>query len=347
MILLTLNRLLFPNNGIISTPIVADFFIKGYYQPDSSYSLIEANVNVGVDGTIQASPLPAVSIDPTQKYVLKAVNDLCGFIYTQSVILNPYCPPGYALAEDGSYCFYELTIAATPPTGTPGTLVAQNFASYGTCGSYIYDPGYAVNGTGPSTQISLSNPFWKNGGTCADNNTTDGPLNRSGLWANTIMDNQEVGFGVCLDFTEDTTVYIGIGCDNYGIIQLDGAVVIQQDPVVLAIEYPSAGSLVCFRIWHIYPVLIPAGSHILELIGFNVSGPAALGVEVYNNTAAEIAAATDYTGLNLIFSSKNYVGQPVQIGTGNVGYTCPATYALQTCSSPFQCVKIVTTPVIY
>ena len=343
---LVITKLHFPNNAPIAAPITITLNIAPF--STGIFSLIEDNVLVNVDGTINASPLPVASIDPTQRYILQAINKECGFIYNQEVILYPYCPPGYQLSQDETYCFYQVVIPATPPTGIPQTLVSQTYASYSTCGAYIYSPGYLTNGTGASSQIPVSNPFWVNGaGACVDNDTSHGPLNRAGVWTASPMAGQQIGFSVCLNIGSDATYYIGIGTDNYGIIKLDGNLIVQQDPAALAIEYPLAGALACFRIWHIYPVFIPAGNHILEILGYNISGPAAIGCEVYANTAAQIAAATSYAGLNLVFSSMNYIGQTVVIGNLNTGYSCPAGYALSACSSPFECVQTVTTPILY
>jgi hypothetical protein len=86
------------------------------------------------------------------------------------------------------------------------------------------------------------------------------------------------------------------------------------------------------------------------LIGQNfpdpIPNPAALGAEIYDNTAAEIIAATAYGDLNLVFSTKDYVGQPVQIGSGGIGYTCPSGYSLVLCDGPAYCTQTVNTPVV-
>lgn len=348
MITLSISKLQFPNNANISNPIVVDLFIKGYYAPDSAYSLIEANVNVGVDGTILASPLPATSIDPSQKYVLKAVNDLCGFIYTQPVILYPRCQPGYTLSSDDSYCYIESIVPATPPS-SPQNTVSQTNGNYSAYGTFIYAPGYTSDGTGPSTQISTSNGFWIN----PTSDLTDGPLNRSGLWVPSPGSNQQIGYSVCINLPIDATYLIGIGTDNYGIINVDGNNIVTQNPTTLAAQYnsmfPGIGDFVTFRIWHVYPVALTAGAHVLELSGFNVSGPAALGAEVYNMTPSALSAVTSYAGMGagLIFSSKDYIGMPVQLGTSGIGYSCPSGYSLKYCDSPPDCVRILTTPVLY
>lgn len=341
---LTISKLRFPGNANISNPITATLEYKEYYA--TSFTLIDSGVNIDVDGTILDSPLPTITVDPTLKYVIRCTNELCDFQYEQTVIINPYCPVGYELAPDETYCFYEEVTDATPPSSTELT-VAKSANSYSTCGSYIYASGYNVNGTGTSAQITTANPFWVNGaGACVDNNSTDGPLNRSGLWATTALSNQTVGFAICIDINESKTYYIGMGCDNLGIIELDGEEVVHQDPAALAIQY-GADAQITFKIWHIYPVFIPSGSHVISLIGYNQSSVAAMGMEIYDNTSAELIAATDYTGLNLVFSTKDYVGQPLQLGSDNLGYSCPAGYSLRTCSSPYECVRIVTTPILY
>ena len=60
-------------------------------------------------------------------------------------------------------------------------------------------------------------------------------------------------------------------------------------------------------------------------------------------------AATSYTdlGSKLIFSSKDYIGQPVQIGTGGVGYTCAAGgSSLVLCDGTPYCLQLLTTSTV-
>lgn len=262
------------------------------------------------------------------------------------------CPAGYIISVDGSYCYKIEEVASTPPTGAENA-VAVHFKAYSTCGSYIYNSGYAINGTGASTQISLSNNFWKNGtGLCADNNlvpqgTTEGPLNRTGLWSSTAQDNQDIGFSVCINVAQTKTYYIGIACDNYAIVNVDGTNIITQDSTALGVQY-GVGDSATFKVWHIYPITLLAGSRVIELIGHNVNSVAALGAEIYNASALQISTASSYTdlGSRLIFSTKDYVGQPIQLGTGGAGYTCPATYSLVACTAPYICRRVTTTAII-
>ena len=255
------------------------------------------------------------------------------------------CEYPYQLSPDGTFFFYEEEIAATPPSGgTAASAVAKTNQAYSTCGSYIYDPGFNLDGTGTSTQINISNAFWKNGGTCADNNTTDGPLNRTGLWTSTTSTDQYVGFSVCIDIPASKTYYVGIGCDNNAVIKVDSVTIVDQDPTTLGVQY-SVGAAATFKVWHIYPITLSAGPHIIEMLGHNDSGPAAIGAELYDATSSELDAATSYVdlGAKLIFSTKDMIGQPIQIGSGGLGYTCPEGYALASCETPPTCVKLFTT----
>jgi hypothetical protein len=132
-----------------------------------------------------------------------------------------------------------------------------------------------------------------------------------------------------------------IGGDNKCRIVIDGNVVVDQD--ISAVGTSTGwGASATFKIWHIYPVSLSAGPHIIELLGHNNSSFAALGAEVYNNTAAEIMAATSYAALNLVFSTKDYRGQPVQLGSNALGYVCPSGYALAACEEPVVCRRILT-----
>src|SRR5215471_13749421 len=99
MLTLSLKKIQFPftpNNHAISVSL----YIKEYYAADSTFALIVTDVPVDVNGNITASPFPSVSIDPTLKYILKAVNELCGDVYTQALIVNPYCSAGYTMSMD-------------------------------------------------------------------------------------------------------------------------------------------------------------------------------------------------------------------------------------------------------
>lgn len=340
MLTLVLTKIMLPPG--VDNPIVVTLSQKEYYS--SNFTLIDDNVTVNPDGTIVASPPLSFLIDPAEKYIIRAENQACGFIYDQAVIINPYCPIDFTLSDDLSYCFKDEITQATPPS-SPELLIAKSNNAYNTCGSYIYATGYNVNGTGTSSQVTLVNTFWRNGGSCVDNNSTDGMMNRAAVWTTTQSNNQTIGFSVCLTIEEEKTYYVAICCDNSAIINVDGVNIITQNETALNAQYSVGGA--AFKVNHIYPVTLQAGERILELIGMNVNGAAALACEIYDNSPAEIIAATSYGDLELIFSSKDEVGRPAQLGSNGIGYSCEDGYALQYCQSPIVCRRTVVTNVLY
>lgn len=259
------------------------------------------------------------------------------------------CPAGYALSLDGSYCYQTNTTLATPPTSSDITAASPYF-NYGAYGSVIYNPGYSIDGYGSFTLINVTNPFWINN----PENTTNGPNNRTALWASTGPGvNQDIGFTKCVTLPNDGVYYVGCFADNYIRINVDGTPIVVMNPLTMASYfeangYPGIGPSVTFYFWHIYPITLTTGNHVIEVIGHNDSGPAGMGAEIYNATSAQIRAATSYGsfGSQLIFSSKDYFGQPVQIGTGGLGYTCPSGYSLVLCDGPAYCTQTLTTPII-
>jgi hypothetical protein len=283
----------------------------------------------------------------------------CGPSSVTLQIINPggsaCCPATYTLSVDATYCFKNTDIPATPPSSSENTVAVQHI-DYSAWGTLIYNVGYALNGTGPFTQIAYSNPFWVNGSgfpTGSGLTTTAGPLNRAGVWSTTTSDGQVVGFTVCVTLPVAGTYYIGTAGDNYSTITVDGNNVLVMDPIAIATYlnahgYGGLSTEATFRFWHIYPVVLTAGDHILQVVGSNVTGVASIGAEVYNATSADLQAASSYAilGSKLIFSSKDFIGQPIQIGNGGIGYTCPAGYSLVLCEgSPF-CRQTLTTSTI-
>jgi hypothetical protein len=352
------------NIALLSVPDinqVIHLFWKKEGETDGAYrTLPDATVNPS--GVI-LSPSPyQFNTEGTldTNIVVKAVND-CDDSFTIIEIfpgLELCCPDGYALSEDETYCFKSITTEATPPSD-PQNTVEKNLVIYSEFGTLIYDSGFNVDGTGTFTQIPYTNPFWVNGPgypTSGGGNLIDGPLNRAGLWAPMEASGQTVGFTVCVALEEQSIYYIGCAADNWITIKVDGSVVVDMDRVAMAAflsanGYPSPGLGCTFQFWHIYPILLNAGNRVLEIVGNNevapLPNPAAMGVEIYRSNKAELELATSYTdlGADLIFSSKDYIGQPIQVGSDGFGYTCPEDYSLVLCAGPAYCTKITTIPV--
>jgi len=117
---------------------------------------------------------------------------------------------------------------------------------------------------------------------------------------------------------------MGFACDNYATLKIDSKVIIQQ--VVTA-------DVTNFDYWRIYKISLAKGTHYIEILGNNAGGIAALGFEIYNNTVSQIINATSYQDLNIVFSTKDQIGKPVQDGDSTITYSCPIGYTLNYCSS--------------
>jgi hypothetical protein len=267
------------------------------------------------------------------------------------------CPIGYTPSIDNSICTQTIVTGATPPSN-PETTVAKVLNVYNTFGTLIYDLGYNLDGTGTFTQIPYSNPFWVNGAgyPTVIGDTVSGPLNRTGLWSTTTTSGQTLGFTVCVSLSASGIYYVGSSADNLTIIKVDGNTVLQMNPSAMGVYlagngYPTTTIDAPFRFWHIYPISLFAGDHIIEIVGQNEvappPNPAAVGIEIYSATSLQLQAATSYVdlGQQLVFSSKDYIGQNVQVGSEGFGYSCPSGYSLDICSTAYTCTRINTTAI--
>jgi hypothetical protein len=177
------------------------------------------------------------------------------------------------------------------------------------------------------------------------NNNFCGPLHRSGIWTcratgpnipHTPLDTW-IGFTKCVDIDSSATYYLGIAGDNQVRFFLDGVLQVQMLPC----EDPTALN---FFKWRIYPISLSQGRHIIQMEGYNCTftsneNPASFGAEIYNNTVAQLVAATTMSDLNIIFSTRQMVGQQLDIGH----FSCPSGYVLNNCDSPSVCQQIVST----
>lgn len=204
---------------------------------------------------------------------------------------------GYSNYEISSLniCNLYTAIASTPD--------ANNTLN----GSLIYDAGYTTGLIGNLSQISTGNSFWTN------IFTTGGPLNRSSINATVIVTPPVNFFGQTRQ-NAAITVYLGIGfkansaniyVNNQLVINLANIAAIQAvgNNVNTVLSTAYSINTIMYNCWHIIPVQLQPGNNIIQ-----VETSQAVGMEVYNNTAAEIAAATSYNDLNLLFSSIDYAG---------------------------------------
>lgn len=283
------------------------------------------------------------------------------------VCIGASCGTGYTLSPDSSYCYkFEDTCATPPVSGTPILTEARSFSSYSQFGTAVYDTGYTAGGAGPYTKITSA--FWRN----IPGNTTDGPLNRCGLWAvdtdgngDDDPTNTPIGFTVPVNIPATKQYYIAIAGDNRCQVKVNGVTIVNQVVSELVVNHNTVegssayDSQVAFKFWHVYPVQLTAGQSYIEVTGINDGAPGSFGAEIYDATLAQLQAVTSYadfdagpTAPKLIFSTKDVRGQQLQLG-GTVAWTCPDTYSLvqheagvTSCGGQeYTCRKIVTVPI--
>jgi hypothetical protein len=206
------------------------------------------------------------------------------------------------LQDDGKGNIYDTLVT--------GSQQSSNEA-YATDGVRLYSSGYdtytswnTISGGGAYTGTFWTNPI-------AANKT--GRLNYTGLWSSnslTYLGTGTLTFNITA--SSNTTYYFGIGCDNLASVYLNDNLIITQPSV------ENAGAN--YKYWHIYPVNITAGTHTVKMLGENVGvpspgNPASMGIEIYNNTEAQISASIASTpngssipsGINVVYSSKDHL----------------------------------------
>lgn len=310
-------------------------------------ALVDVNGNIISPSPYQITGLPQTSI------VIKAENN-CGGAGVQKTFINcepitdlsgdveGQCPAGYTLSQDGTFCYQEQT---QPPTITnSGYCVApsQNGA-YSNYFTRIYNPGFSQSSlslfSAPPADIfaEFAADFqWSN----TVVNATQGPMNRDGVWIDSDCDgnkdalaaNSQVTFAFAYNNTGPArTVYVGIAGDNLFELKVNNNTIAQATNAAIP-EH--------FRIWHVIPVQINNGINYFNFIGTGDGGVNdSLAAVIYDNTPAQIQAATNDSQLNILFHSGQLIGTTIQVAT------CPAGWNLDTSGGPgnYICRRIIIT----
>lgn len=288
------------------------------------------------------------------------IEDLKYPLYDTSYIQNP-CPAGYTYDAAKGIC-YKDTAAVISDSFSVCVMPSTNPA-YSSCGSYFYSfflpdfDSFARNRIDPINNFWINSAnqcahcnyepvtnYYDNGNAlrsankalkdssdtlnaarlemsalaCTSNpSNATGPLNRAGVWAcpsTPVPANEYFGFTVPVTIPHNGTYFIGMAADNAIKVHIDGQLFRQN-----RVESNQEN----FKIWHIYPKFFTAGYHSVRIEAKDLGQARVVGLEIYDNTEAQIRAATSYSNLNLIFSTKDLPGQ-----TFPSSYTCPADYQL-------------------
>ena len=291
----------------------------------------------------------------------------------------PACPEGYVLNDSETLCVGENT---TAPTLSEDVVLAcpQFRPEYAAYGTLVYNGGFISSGHGEgisqgadiaATEVTyLTTPnVWQSDNVTGDNN---GPINRAGIWVCPYTAPNTLGFVVPIDVPSTKTYYVGLAADNDFILGVNGVTVVDSSLSDGSYWTFDAGGDVKFKYWHIYPINLTEGINYLSLSAFDGGVQGMLAAEIYDNTLAELSAATldatflsnpavypydsnHYDNLNLVFSTRCARAS----GTFSIGNaTCPPGYNLDTSvgalTSPCQginsdpgdwvCTQVITSP---
>ncbi|HEY4062331.1 MAG TPA: fibronectin type III domain-containing protein [Puia sp.] len=251
---------------------------------------------------------------------------------------NCFCPPGYTVSPDSTYCYQELSQDATYTGGdNPFQACHFTYEQYSLFGAVAYQlNGYNPDGTWitpPNIYTNLAPGAIPNANVI--NHTTgpfiniagdniSGRLNASGLW---VCGNQNyagtLGFSRQFNLATSKVYYIGLGADNFASIAINGTTIVSQNKSAMAVPSQmndGSGSFL-FRMWFLYPVQMQSGVNLIQIEGTNTDGIGIFGCEIYDATEAQLLACNSTDDLQpfIVFSTKD-VADNSDFDTGN--YSC-------------------------
>jgi hypothetical protein len=243
-----------------------------------------------------------------------------------------FCPDGYTTSPDGSYCYQVSTMAPTVSSSNVCFAAVTNGGNYSIYGARIYKPGLSAAtlsqyisasvSTIPGGDLDgvLNNSYWSSQGS-----STNGPMNKAGVW----LDSDCNGSVDSLTQNSQATiawsyynaggskqVYVGVGADNQFILQVNNTIIAQTTIV---------NSFDNFRNWHMIPVTLINGNNSINVVATGDGSTSdCIAFDVYDNTLAQVQAATKDSDLNILFTTATLRGTRWNIAT------CPAGFDLDT-----------------
>lgn len=342
MSIITITRFLLSAVASTNQPLAVRW--RKQSDPDVLASYVVA-VNVDVDPAgYPVNPNPYTLTVPNTPIVVQARDIKCDgdwmpqlFFVCEDVqgsgVITGTCPPGYDLSPDGSTCIKNLLDPPTPPGISVTSVIKVNNNTWNNKFARLYQVDYPVSGDG-TVDVNLTVPhFWLNGtlenNVAGDHNTVDGRFNVAGIWFTPTPSPAEwVGFSRTIVTATPKMFYLGISTETKFQVRING---------VIILDATTISSVANMNYWNIYPIILAAGNNIIEMVAQGT----AMAVELYNNTRAQIIAALAEGDLNIIFSTKDLIGQHADLGV-QYGYSCAPDYAYDTLDGLNMCTKLLT-----
>ena len=243
--------------------------------------------------------------------------------------------------QGGAY-FYEDATGRPLPISEDGSGTSPFYydALLDNSGNILNLDTTINNGSNPPGTIK--NNLWGTG-KCAD-----GRLSNIGVWANVntsdcLVNNdpihQWIGFTVPVDAPIAAVYSIGFAADDRVRITIDGQLFAIIDLTTFA-----------YKAWHVIPITLSAGTHNILVEGYNNSGTASLGAEIYSTTPSTLSGLSIPSELDpyIVWSTADRVGStfdlaatPDQGGSGEScgGCECPDGYTMAYVNGLLTCVR--------
>ena len=230
------------------------------------------------------------------------------------------CPDGFEPTEAGEQCFRESESPATATGEVVEVCAIAPYFAYGKFGA-LYPGGSVVR-----------DAYWGQ-----DDGAANGRLNAVGVWGCTSPGSgvagsnpvgSWVGFSVCVDVATDGDYLLGLGGDNRVRFSVDGTPILEQ----------TDDNTRNFNSWFMNAIPLTAGTHVIDIEGYNAGSIAAFGAELAGPFAAgsltddDLMMAADYAS-NIIWATDDAIGNAFPLGD-SVGWECPDGTTLEGCEEP-------------
>ena len=240
--------------------------------------------------------------------------------------------------NDVSCACLQKVPAVPPDSGDTYNSVSYSYTDYSVFGTKIFDV-YDITGSGTTSVILTGTDVWQNLG-YTGNSLTMGPLNRCGIWTDQVSGSTSlpvdtwIGYSFCVNVTEEQTkLYIGMAADNHYAFRLNGELKLKSTDITNA----------SFKYWNIFPMELSLGLNVIEFFGLNNGSVGGFGCEIYGNTLSELTGATQYSDLNILYTTRNNFGgvfdiiMDLDFNPITSGYLCPNGFVYNSCEG--NCVK--------
>lgn len=306
---------------VASTNAVYSAYGSRIYNPGFSNSTLFL-----IPGTVNAYIYGEMSLDP--QWANLSGSTVNGPLNREGVFIDKDCNGSKDSLGSGIATFDTLVSGTAYTTGTYFNKPLQGGSGSGATATFTVSAGGIISVTlvNPGIGYSLTDTLTVNavdvGGTGTGFSIDVATLGTTSMTLSFLYNNTGV----------PKTIYIGVGGDNQFKVVVNGVVVADTGTTLDTIQ---------FRTWHIIPVSIISGINYFNVILLgDGSVNDSIGMVGYNNTAAQIAAATSDAALNILFKTSNLRGTTFDIAS------CPVNYSLDASagSGNYTCVRIEEKP---